>query len=127
VIIINRGRIVASGPLDRLMDELSPVARVQVQVEGPAELVGVSLRALSGVRRVEPRGVANGVATFVVESDRVRDVRRDLVQLVMQQRWGLLELKSLALSLEDLFIRVVAGEEHEAPTAAEDAAGSEEE
>src|SRR5262247_940927 len=31
VIIINRGRVVASGPLDRLMQELSPVARVQAQ------------------------------------------------------------------------------------------------
>ena len=113
VVIINRGRIVASGPLDRLMDELSPVARVQVQVEGPSELVGVSLRALPGVQRVEPRGVANGVGTFVVEADRARDVRRDLVQLVTQQRWGLLELRTVGLTLEDLFIRVVAGEQHE--------------
>jgi ABC-2 type transport system ATP-binding protein len=113
VIIINRGRIVAAGPLDRLMDELSPVARVQVQVEGPAELVGQSLRALPGVTRVEPRGAANGVGTFVVEADRARDVRREVVQLVTQQRWGLLELRSLALSLEDLFIRAVAGEDHE--------------
>jgi ABC-2 type transport system ATP-binding protein len=112
VIIINRGRIVAAGPLDRLMDELSPVARVQVQVEGPAELVGQSLRALPGVERVEARGVQDGVGTYVLESGRARDVRREIVQLVTQQRWGLLELRPLGLSLEDLFIRVVAGEEH---------------
>jgi ABC-2 type transport system ATP-binding protein len=112
VIIINRGRIVAAGPLDRLMDELSPVARVQVQVEGPADLVGQSLRALPGVERVEARGVQDGVGTYVLESGRARDVRREVVQLVTQQRWGLLELRPLGLSLEDLFIRVVAGEEH---------------
>ncbi len=111
-VIINRGRIVASGSLDRLMDELSPVARVQVQIEGPAELVRTSLRALPGVRHVEPREVVDGVGTFVVETDRARDIRRDVVQLVTQQRWGLLELRALGLSLEDLFIRVVAGEEH---------------
>jgi len=115
VIIINRGRIVASGPLDRLMDELSPVARVQLQVEGPAEIVGASLRALPGVSRVESRGVVDGVGTFVVEADRARDIRRDLFQLVAQQRWALLELRALGLSLEDVFIRIVAGEEHEAP------------
>jgi ABC-2 type transport system ATP-binding protein len=113
VVIINRGRIVASGPLDRLMEELSPVTRIQVQVEGPAELVGASLRALPGVQRLEPRGVAGGVGTFVVEADRGRDVRRDVFQLVSQQRWGLLELRALGLSLEDLFIRIVAGEEEE--------------
>jgi ABC-2 type transport system ATP-binding protein len=117
VVIINRGRIVASGPLDRLMEELSPVTRIQVQVEGPAELVGASLRALPGVQRLEPRGVVGGVGTFVVEADRGRDLRRDVFQLVSQQRWGLLELRALGLSLEDLFIRIVAGEEeagHEA-------------
>jgi ABC-2 type transport system ATP-binding protein len=114
VIIINRGRVVAKGSLDRLMQEMAPVARVQVQVEGPAELVNASLRALPGVTRVEPRGVTDGVGTFVVEADRARDVRRELYQLVAAQRWGLLELRALGLSLEELFIRVVAGEEHEA-------------
>ena len=113
VIIINRGRIVASGPLDRLMQELSPTARLQTQVEGPAELVAQSLRALPGVQRVEARGVVDGVSTFVLEAERARDIRREVAQLVAQQRWGLLELKALDLSLEDVFIRIVAGEEHE--------------
>jgi ABC-2 type transport system ATP-binding protein len=95
------------------MQELSPVSRVQVQIEGPAELVGRSLRALPGVERVEARGVVDGVATFVLETGRGRDSRRDVAQLAAQQRWALLELRALGLSLEDLFIRVVAGEEHE--------------
>jgi ABC-2 type transport system ATP-binding protein len=127
VVIISRGRIVASGPLDRLMHELSPVARVQVQVEGPAELVSRSLRALPGVERVEARGTSDGVGTFVLEAPRTRDVRRDVVQLVTQQRWGLLELRPLGLSLEDLFIRVVAGEEHHDEALAEAAAQAQEE
>ena len=126
VIIINRGRVVASGPLDRLMQELSPTARVQVQVEGPPELVAQSLRALPGVQRVESRGAADGASTFVLEAERTRDVRREIAQLAAQQRWGLLELKALDLSLEDVFIRIVAGEEHE-ETMADEAAGSTEE
>jgi ABC-2 type transport system ATP-binding protein len=126
VVIINRGRIVASGPLDRLMQELSPVARIQVQVEGPAELVGQSLRALPGVERVEPRGVVDGVGTFVLEAARGKDVRREVAQLAVQQRWTLLELRTLGLSLEDLFIRVVAGEEHADAMADEQAAPAEE-
>jgi ABC-2 type transport system ATP-binding protein len=126
VIIINRGRIVASGPLDRLISELSPVTRVQAQIEGPAELVGASLRALPGVTRVEARGVADGVGTFVVETDRARDVRRDLFQLVAQQRWALLELRALGLSLEEIFLRAVAGEEPPEGPAPERAAPTDE-
>jgi ABC-2 type transport system ATP-binding protein len=126
VIIINRGRIVASGPLDRLMQELSPTARLQVQVDGPTELVTQSLRALPGVQRVEARGVVDGVSTFVLEAERARDIRREVAQLVAQQRWGLLELKALDLSLEDVFIRIVAGEEHEEAITDDVAAAAEE-
>jgi len=126
VIIINRGRIVASGPLDRLMQELSPTARLQVQVDGPTELVTQSLRALPGVQRVEARGVVDGVSTFVLEAERARDIRREVAQLVAQQRWGLLELKALDLSLEDVFIRIVAGEEHEEAMTDDVAASAEE-
>jgi gliding motility-associated transport system ATP-binding protein len=126
VIIINRGRVVASGPLDRLMQELSPTARLQVQVEGPVELVAQSLRALPGVQRVEARGVVDGVSTFVLEAERARDIRREVAQLVAQQRWGLLELKALDLSLEDVFIRIVAGEEHEEAMTDDVAASAEE-
>ena len=126
VIIINRGRVVASGPLDRLMQELSPTARLQVQVEGPAELVAQSLRAIPGVQRVEARGVVDGVSTFVLEAERVRDIRREVAQLVAQQRWGLLELKALDMSLEDVFIRIVAGEEHEEAITDDVAAAAEE-
>jgi ABC-2 type transport system ATP-binding protein len=96
--------------MDRLMDELSPVTRLQVQVEGPPEVVRASLRALPGVTRVERRTVTDGVGTFVLEVERARDVRRELGQLVSQQHWGLLELRSLDLSLEDVFMRVIAGE-----------------
>jgi hypothetical protein len=61
----------------------------------------------------------------VLEADRARDVRREVAQLAAQQRWGLLELRALGLSLEDLFIRVVAGEEHDA-VLADEAASPEE-
>jgi hypothetical protein len=61
----------------------------------------------------------------VLEADRARDVRREVAQLAAQQRWGLLELRALGLSLEDLFIRVVAGEEHD-EALADDAAPPEE-
>ena len=126
VIIINRGSVVASGPLDRLMQELSPTARLQVQVDGPTELVTQSLRALPGIQRVEARGVVDGVSTFVLEAERARDIRREVAQLVAQQRWGLFELKALDLSLEDVFIRIVAGEEHEEAMTDDVAASAEE-
>ena len=87
------------------------VHRPVAHQDSPVSRRRAALR-VPGVSRVEARGAVGGVGTYVLEADRARDVRRDVVQLVTQQRWGLLELRSLALSLEDLFIRAVAGEEH---------------
>ncbi|MBI2879713.1 MAG: ABC transporter ATP-binding protein, partial [Candidatus Rokubacteria bacterium] len=111
VVIINHGRIVAQGTPEKLTGELSPVARTQVRVAGPAEAVAAALGRVPGVLRVEQTAEADGVGVFVVESPRDQDVRAEVARLVAEQGWGLLELRPMGMSLEDLFIRVVAGEE----------------
>ena len=60
---------------------------------------------------VEAAPAADGAARFVVESPRGRDVRGELTRLVAGRGWELLELHKVGLSLEEVFIRVVAGEE----------------
>jgi hypothetical protein len=57
---------------------------------------------------------ANGASRFVVESARGRDVRGEIFQLAAQQKWGLLELKQVGMTLEEVFMRIVAGEESDA-------------
>jgi ABC-2 type transport system ATP-binding protein len=111
VIIINRGRIAAQGSLDRLAEEFFPTARIQLQVGGPVEAVGPALRQVPGVLRVEHQASADGVGTYLVEAVRDRDVRGAIAQLVADRRWALLELHQLGMSLEEVFLRVVAGEE----------------
>ena len=113
IIIINRGRVVAKGTQAELVEQVFPAARVEVEVAGPAEAVVSSLRSLPGVTSVEAIGVPrDGALRFVVESPRGRDVRGELVRLIAGRGWGLLELHQVGLSLEEVFIRVVAGEEH---------------
>jgi gliding motility-associated transport system ATP-binding protein len=122
VVIINRGAIVAQGPIDRLVEEFFPTARVEVEIAGPAAAVVDGLRAIAGVVRVEESGAAgagDGVGHFMVESARGRDVRGEIFQLAAQQKWTLLELRQVGMTLEEVFIRIVAGEESEAAAATE--------
>jgi ABC-2 type transport system ATP-binding protein len=112
VIIINRGRIAAQGSLDRLAEEFFPSARIELQIAGPAEAVGPALRQIPGVLRVEHQGTADGAGIYLVEAMRDRDVRAPIAQLVAERRWGLLELHQAGMSLEEVFLRVVAGEEY---------------
>ena len=130
IVIINRGRIVAQGTQAQLVEQVFPTARVELAVGGPADAVAAALRAVPGVLRVapiEPVGAQNGVVGFAVESPREHDLREELGRLVLARGWRLIELHQAGLSLEDVFIRVVAGEEAaetatiELPAAAEGA------
>ena len=111
VIIINQGQIVAVDSPENLTARLSQSDRIQVQVEGPAEAVLAELSRVPGVLSVNQKALVNGIGTFVVESARERDVRRDLSTAIMRRGWGLLELRGMGMTLEDIFIKLVTEEE----------------
>jgi ABC-2 type transport system ATP-binding protein len=114
VVIINRGAIVAQGPIDRLVEQFFPTARVEVEIAGPRPAVVEGMRAIQGVVQVESgAATGDGVGRYVVESARGRDVRGEIFQLAAQQKWNLLELRQVGMTLEEVFIRIVAGEESE--------------
>jgi ABC-2 type transport system ATP-binding protein len=124
VVIINRGAIVAQGPIDRLVEEFFPTARVEVEIVGPRSAVLDAVRAIPGVVRVEDSAPAGeGPGRFVVESARGRDVRGEIFQLAAQQKWNLLELRQVGMTLEEVFIRIVAGEETDGAVSPSPAAG----
>jgi ABC-2 type transport system ATP-binding protein len=111
VIIINKGSVVAQGPIDSLVEQVFPTARVEVEIVGPPPAVRDRIRSISGVLSVEDQMVANGAARYVVETARGRDVRAEIFKLAAQQHWDLLELRRVGMTLEEVFIRIVAGEE----------------
>src|SRR5215475_131060 len=111
VIIINKGAVVAQGPIDSLVEQVFPTARVEVEIVGPPPAVRDRIRSISGVLSVEDQMVANGAARYVVEAARGRDVRAEIFKLAAQQKWELRELRRAGMTLEEVFIRIVAGEE----------------
>jgi ABC-2 type transport system ATP-binding protein len=111
VVIINKGAIVAQGPIDTLVEQFFPTSRLEVEIVGPPSVVGDRIRAIPGVLSVQDQAPVNGAGRYTVEAARGRDVRAEIFQLAAQQRWDLLELKRVGMTLEEVFIRVVAGEE----------------
>lgn len=111
VVIINKGSIVAQGPIDTLAEEFFPSARVEVEIVGPPAAVRDGIGRIPGVVSVQEVATADGAGRYLVESGRGRDVRGEIFQLAAQQRWGLRELRRIGTTLEEVFIRVVAGEQ----------------
>jgi ABC-2 type transport system ATP-binding protein len=56
------------------------------------------------------RVVASDGGGFEVESDHGIDVRRELARTVVTKGWGLLELRPMRMSLEEVFLQVTTDE-----------------
>jgi ABC-2 type transport system ATP-binding protein len=125
VVIINRGAIVAQGPVDRLVEQFFPTARVEIEVVAPSPVVADAVRGITGVVNVQQLAAGDGSARFVVESARGRDVRGEIFQLAAAQKWSLVELRQVGMTLEEVFMRIVAGEESDAAAPAAAPAPSE--
>lgn len=115
VVIINRGKVVAVDSQEGLSAQLRHSEKIFLKVAGPAvgspEIVERLMR-LDGVQQVIPEEGAPG--TMVVESELGKDVREDLSRSVVDAGWGLLELRPLTMSLEDVFLRLTTDENLEA-------------
>ena len=111
VVIINKGAIVAQGPIDTLVEQFFPNSRVQVEIAAPGPAVREALATIPGVLDVRDVATGDGASAFAVEAARDRDVRGEISQLATDRRWRLLELRRIGMTLEEVFIRIVAGEE----------------
>jgi ABC-2 type transport system ATP-binding protein len=111
VIIINEGAIVAVDTYEQLAARLRSSEKTLVRVARPDGDLASRLARIPGVLHVTPGG-APGEA--VVEAALGRDVREQVARTVVEAGCGLLELRPLAMSLEDVFLKLVTHEEVQA-------------
>ena len=117
VVIINRGKVVAVDTPDKLTSRLRGSETLYLQVDaGGADAASV-LERVSGVTRVAASDTRQPVVGYEVDSEAGRDVRRELAAAVVGRGWGLLELRPMRMSLEEIFLHVTT-EEAPAPAPA---------
>jgi len=122
VVIINRGRVVAVDTPDALTARLRGSETMYVQVDAmgaDATLAAMTLQRIPGVTRVVESDRRDLVVGYEVESDRGRDIRRDLSRVVVSSGWGLLELRPMRMSLEEIFLELTTEEAAAAAPVAE--------
>lgn len=107
VIIINRGKIVADGPIADLQRKLHGGEKILIEIEVPdgeaSDLIAVQLKSIPSVETatiLEDRG---SVRKFNIETSGAIDIRKELFRLCVEKSWILLELQRVQTSLEDIF------------------------
>lgn len=111
VIIISEGRVVAEDTPENLTKRLRGADNVQLEVRGPRQEVLAHLRKLPRVLSVEAGDGRDGRATFTVACELGTDLREQIASAVVGRGWGLLELRPVGMSLEEIFLQLTTSEE----------------
>ena len=122
VIIINKGKLVATDSVKNLQARARGAESVLLEVAGrngnlEPSAVQQKLERVSGVSRVLCKQQIDTRAVFEIESQKGRLVRGDLARAVVESGWDLNELRSAAMSLEEIFLQLTASEKAAAATA----------
>ncbi|RPH58929.1 MAG: ABC transporter ATP-binding protein [Chloroflexi bacterium] len=102
ILIINKGKIVVEDSPRNLQARLAGAERVQLRVRGEADELAEKIAALKGIQEVKPQG--EGALEFQFAPG--KDLRPDVARLVIEAKYDLLEMRSITLSLEDIFLQV---------------------
>src|SRR5437016_1179771 len=112
LLIINRGKIVADGPVDRLIQQAEGVVQIAVEASGAG--VADALGQLPGVRRVQPGRAADGRVAVTLTADGGTDLRPEIFALAKARGWTLYELHAERAGLEELFHQLTQGDASQA-------------
>ena len=129
VIIINKGKLVATDSVNNLRGRARGAELVLVEVAGRNDALDSAsvqqrLEKVTGVGRVAFREKRQSGTVFEVESLKDKFVRGDLARAVVEAGWDLNELRTEAMSLEEIFLQLT-GESATSASAAEAAPAKE--
>ena len=110
VVIINKGKVVAIDTPDALTQRLRGAATMYLQAQGPIDDMQRALQSVAGVARVHVADQQDDTGIFEVDTDKGADVRRELAITIVRGGWGLLELRPVRVSLEDIFLSLTTEE-----------------
>jgi len=104
VVIINEGNLMASGSLQELSTAYKEKDGVYIRLKKCNHEVLSIFRQLPGIDSAFFEGME-----IKLEWDRSKDMREQIVRLCLEKELGLLEMRSTAMNIEELYLRIVSG------------------
>jgi ABC-2 type transport system ATP-binding protein len=117
VVIISKGKIVATDSVSNLTNRLRGAESITVAVEPrggnslDSAFVQQRLEQVPGVSRVLSRDARERRLLFELESLQGRSIRGDVARAVVESGWDLTELRPVALSLEEVVLQLTGTEQ----------------
>lgn len=106
VVIINEGKMVLEESLNYLSESLRNSSSLLLRVKQNGDGVKEKIMSVKGVSGVKP----GPSGEFVVTPSEGVEIREELVRLVVENDLGLLELRPLVNTLEEIFMKAISSE-----------------
>ncbi|NIM57829.1 MAG: ATP-binding cassette domain-containing protein [Candidatus Aminicenantes bacterium] len=104
VVIINEGNLMASGSLEELTASFKEKEGIVIRLKKGGKSIISLLQKILGVDKVSAVG-----DEFKIEWTKGKDVRDDITKLIVDKELGLIEMRPLAMNIEDLYLKVISG------------------
>jgi ABC-2 type transport system ATP-binding protein len=106
VVIINEGKMVLEESLNYLSESLRNSTSLLLRVRQNGDSVKEKIMSVKGVSGVRP----GPAGEFVITPSEGVEIREELVRLVVENDLGLLELRPLVNTLEEIFMKAISSE-----------------
>jgi ABC-2 type transport system ATP-binding protein len=117
VLIINKGRIVASDTPDNLSKGMVGDNKLTLRVAGAEQQALAALRAVGHVVKAESLGSREpGTVDVLVEAKREHDIRKPVFYAMSKADLPILSMRAMDISLEDIFLNLTTEEKEVSST-----------
>lgn len=111
VIIINEGKIIAQEDVKNLTNVSQKGSQIYIEVEAPKSQFMTEIKKLKGVENIEEKEkISEGIYSYNLIISEQKDIK-DIVNKIVKNDWGLLELRKQQVTLEDVFLKLVTKED----------------
>jgi ABC-2 type transport system ATP-binding protein len=104
VIIINEGRIMASDSLEQLTASFKEKEGVIIRLRKGEKEISPLLKNIPGVDKVSRKE-----DEFTIEWTKGKDLKDQITKLIVDRELGLIEMRPLAMNIEELYLKVISG------------------
>jgi len=111
IMIINKGRIKESGTAEHLSNKLTQGYVMSVRVKGEETRILNAIESFPVIKKVTPAGSQEpGTIDLELSGDDNVDIREAIFACMSKNGFPILEMKSLNLSLEEIYLQITGSE-----------------
>jgi ABC-2 type transport system ATP-binding protein len=103
-VIINEGNLMASGSLEELTASFKEKEGVVIKLRQHGKEIPSLLGKIPGVAKISQED-----GEFTIEWGKGMDLRDEITKLVVEKELGLIEMRPLAMNIEELYLSAISG------------------